>query len=73
MRLRLTTTGLHGKTCRVWLNDEEVSGRVQRVVLTADCQDANRAVLTLLVDEVEIDGQALIVAKKRSWWPWSKS
>lgn len=56
LRIRVESTALHGKSGRVWINDEEVTGRVVAVSIDWRADNVNRAVIELLVDELTIDG-----------------
>lgn len=56
IHLKLTSGGIHGKTGRVWLNGEEITGRVRRVEVDWACDNVNMAVIHLYADSIQIDG-----------------
>jgi len=58
--LRIENPSLHGNKAKVWLNGEDITHQVERIEVAWDCRDANRATLTVLVDELVVDGKVLV-------------
>lgn len=66
LRMRFSSSGLHGKTGRLWLNDVEVSSRTVGLELITSASTVTRAVVTFLVDELELDGETILIAERHS-------
>lgn len=58
--LRIENASLHGHRAKVFLNDQEITHQVSRVEVVWDCREINSAVITLLVDDLVVDGKTLI-------------
>lgn len=59
IKLKLEGSGLHGKNTKVWIDDVEVSAKVQTVDAHWGASDVNYATIRFLVGALEIDGEAL--------------
>lgn len=60
LKLRVEAGALHGKTGRVWINDQEVTHRVVAVSIDWRADDINRARIELVVDDLTIDGATFV-------------
>jgi hypothetical protein len=58
--LRIENSDLVGRNGTVTLNGQDISHQVQRVEVYWDADDVNRAIITLLVEELVVDGETLI-------------
>lgn len=59
-KLKLVSTGPHSKACRVWLDNNEITNSLRSISIFADCRDVVRADLSLLIKEMDIDGDAVV-------------
>ena len=64
VHIKLTSGGVHGKTGRLWLNGEEITGRVRRVEIDWAADNVNLVVLHLYADSLDIDGKTYVAAVK---------
>jgi hypothetical protein len=55
VKLRIECHHLMGNRARVWIDDEEKTGSISRVELAWDASDFNRATVTYLVRELEVE------------------
>lgn len=60
IKLKLEGTGLHGKNTKVWINGEEVTGKVQAVDVRWACDGVNVATIQFVVDDLDIASSVLV-------------
>jgi hypothetical protein len=61
-KVRLQNDNIRGSCARVWLDDVEISHAVQRIEIDAHADDVNRAIITLMVDHLDVEVQAEVRA-----------
>lgn len=57
MRLRVRADHLNANSCRVWLDDLEITNRTQRLEFIAGIGELNTVRIQLLVDNVDVDAE----------------
>jgi hypothetical protein len=60
MKLKVRADHLTANSCRVWLDDLEITDRTQHLEFQANIGELNTARIQLIVDEVEIDAEVQV-------------